>query len=151
MVRNTLRRYLGVTLAAVLALGLTSALPAQAATPQQLTLAAAKAGAHRKLSRKQRNQSIARELVRKRGWSNRQYKCLVKLWTKESNWNHRAQNGSSGAYGIPQALPGRKMRSAGRDWRTNPKTQIKWGLRYIKGRYSTPCGAWKHFGHRGWY
>ncbi|RFU43421.1 hypothetical protein DZF91_01260 [Actinomadura logoneensis] len=89
-------------------------------------------------------------MVAKRGWSNRQYKCLVKLWNRESHWNHKAGN-ASGAYGIPQALPGRKMRSAGKDWRTNPKTQIKWGLRYIKGRYGTPCRALGHSNARGWY
>ena len=58
---------------------------------------------------------------------------------------------SSGAYGIPQALPGSKMASAGSDWRTNPKTQIKWGLGYISGRYGDPCGAWSHFLRKNWY
>ncbi|MEO3782486.1 transglycosylase SLT domain-containing protein [Actinocorallia sp. B10E7] len=105
----------------------------------------------KKLSLKQRNKAIARQMLKKRGMSDQQYRCLVKLWTKESNWNHRAYNSSSGAGGIPQALPASKMSSAGRDWRTNPKTQIKWGLRYIKGRYGTPCGAWAHFLSRNWY
>ncbi|MDQ7910723.1 lytic transglycosylase domain-containing protein [Phytohabitans sp. ZYX-F-186] len=73
-----------------------------------------------------------------------QMPCLDKLWTKESGWNHKARNPSSGAYGIPQAYPGGKMSSAGTDWETNPATQIKWGLGYIKGRYDDPCGAWAH-------
>jgi hypothetical protein len=80
-----------------------------------------------------------------------QMPCLDKLWTKESGWNHKARNDSSGAYGIPQALPGSKMASAGDDWETNPATQIKWGLSYIKGRYGDPCGAWAHSQDVGWY
>lgn len=150
MVRNTLRLVLGISLAAVLGLTLMSAAPAQTSAPAELTVAPAAAAAKKK-TRKQRNMAIARPMVRKRGWSKRQFKCLAKLWTKESNWNHRARNPYSGAYGIPQAYPGSKMRSAGKDWRTNPKTQIKWGLRYIKGRYGTPCKAWSHSVNRGWY
>jgi murein DD-endopeptidase MepM/ murein hydrolase activator NlpD len=80
-----------------------------------------------------------------------QYGCLVLLWTRESNWSYRANNPSSGAYGIPQALPGSKMASAGSDWRTNPATQIRWGLGYIRARYGTPCGAWAHSQSTGWY
>ncbi|WP_245681659.1 lytic transglycosylase domain-containing protein [Actinomadura kijaniata] len=80
-----------------------------------------------------------------------QFACLVKLWNKESGWRVTAQNPSSGAYGIPQALPGTKMASAGSDWRTNARTQIKWGLGYIKNRYKTPCGAWSHSQRVGWY
>jgi len=96
---------------------------------------------------------FARTYMAKRfGWkSQRQYQCLVVLWRHESGWRHKAHNSRSGAHGIPQALPGRKMASAGPNWRTNPRTQIKWGLKYIKGRYGTPCGAWSHFGRRGWY
>ncbi|GIM89313.1 lytic transglycosylase domain-containing protein [Paractinoplanes toevensis] len=73
-----------------------------------------------------------------------QFPCLDKLFKKESGWNYRAENRSSGAYGIPQALPGSKMASEGADWKTNPATQIKWGIGYIKGRYDTPCKAWSH-------
>jgi hypothetical protein len=80
-----------------------------------------------------------------------QFPCLDKLWKKESGWNYRAENRGSGAYGIPQALPGKKMASAGADWKTNPATQIKWGLSYIKGRYSSPCGAWSHSQSTGSY
>jgi hypothetical protein len=71
-----------------------------------------------------------------------QWTCLYNLWTRESGWNVYAENPSSGAYGIPQSLPGSKMESAGSDWETNPATQIKWGLGYIQSVYGTPCGAW---------
>lgn len=96
-------------------------------------------------------QAIAYEMVLARGWGDDQFACLVALWKKESGWRVNAYNKSSGAYGIPQALPGRKMASAGSDWETNPATQIAWGLGYIKGRYGTPCGAWDHSQRRGWY
>jgi hypothetical protein len=76
---------------------------------------------------------------------------LSALWKKESGWNHFAMNRSSGAYGIPQALPGEKMASAGSDWATNPATQIQWGLGYIEGRYGTPCAAWGHSQAKNWY
>ena len=95
--------------------------------------------------------SVARLLVADRGWSSTQFTCLDKLWTRESKWNYRAYNPSSGAYGIPQALPGSKMATEGSDWRTNPVTQIKWGLNYIADRYGTPCGAWAHSQATGWY
>jgi hypothetical protein len=100
---------------------------------------------------KVRNKSLAFRLVLQRSWSRGQFRCLDNLWTRESNWNHRATNRSSGAYGIPQALPAWKMRGAGRDWRFNPKTQIRWGLKYIRGRYGSPCGAWAHSRMHGWY
>lgn len=96
-------------------------------------------------------QAIAREMVHARGWGDDQYSCLYNLWQRESNWNVYAQNRSSGAYGIPQALPGSKMATAGADWQTNPVTQISWGLGYISGRYGTPCGAWAHSESVGWY
>jgi hypothetical protein len=80
-----------------------------------------------------------------------QFPCLNKLWNKESGWNARATNKSSGAYGIPQAYPGSKMGSVAADWKTNPATQIKWGLGYIKGRYKSPCGAWSHWQSAGSY
>jgi hypothetical protein len=96
-------------------------------------------------------QGIAHDMVLARGWGEGEFNCLVSLWNKESGWNYQAQNPSSGAYGIPQALPGNKMASAGADWATNPATQIKWGLGYISGRYGTPCGAWGHSQSVGWY
>ena len=85
------------------------------------------------------------------GFDSDQYSCLVTLWDRESNWRVNAYNKSSGAYGIPQALPGTKMASEGEDWLTNPETQIKWGLGYIKGRYGSPCGALAHSNKFGWY
>jgi hypothetical protein len=99
------------------------------------------------------NQWWAKRLMatRYRWTSNAQFGCLVTLWNHESHWNHRAHNGRTGAHGIPQAMPGSKMRTAGSDWRTNPVTQIAWGLSYVKRRYSTPCGALSHFNRRGWY
>lgn len=95
--------------------------------------------------------AIAYDMVLARGWGEDQYNCLVSLWNKESSWNVYASNRSSGAYGIPQALPGSKMASAGGDWQTNPATQITWGLGYITGRYGTPCGAWGHSQAVNWY
>jgi hypothetical protein len=86
-----------------------------------------------------------------KGYALDQFPCLENLWDKESGWNYKALNSSSGAYGIPQSLPGDKMASAGSDWKTNPATQIKWGLGYIKGRYGTPCKAWGHSQNVGWY
>lgn len=95
--------------------------------------------------------AVAAEIVASRGWGSDQYDCLVSLWQKESGWNVYASNRSSGAYGIPQALPGSKMASVGADWQTNPATQITWGLNYIGGRYGTPCGAWGHSVANNWY
>lgn len=97
------------------------------------------------------NRAIGCTLLLEWGYELDQMPCLDKLWTRESGWNERASNPSTGAYGIPQALPGSKMSSHGDDWRTNPATQIKWGLDYIKGRYNTPCGAWTFFQNNGWY
>ncbi|OLT39327.1 hypothetical protein BJF82_08070 [Kytococcus sp. CUA-901] len=90
-------------------------------------------------------------MVAARGWSSAEFQCLDNLFTRESRWTWNATNPSSGAYGIPQALPGHKMASAGADWRTNPATQIEWGLGYISGRYGTPCGAWAHSEAHNWY
>lgn len=95
--------------------------------------------------------SLAKPLVAAQGWGDSEYQCLVLLWNRESQWNPYAENASSGAYGIPQALPGSKMASVGADWRTNPITQINWGIGYIKGRYGTPCSAWAHSNTVGWY
>jgi resuscitation-promoting factor RpfB len=95
--------------------------------------------------------AIALDMVLARGWDETQFACLDALWTKESGWRVDAENRSSGAYGIPQSLPGSKMASAGEDWRTNAATQITWGLGYIAGRYGAPCGAWEHSKARNWY
>ncbi len=96
-------------------------------------------------------QAIARDMLAARGYGDDQYQCLYALWMKESGWNVYAQNPTSGAYGIPQSLPGNKMATAGADWQTNPATQITWGLGYIEGRYGTPCGAWGHSQANNWY
>jgi len=97
------------------------------------------------------NRATGCTLLLEAGFSLDQMSCLDNLWTRESGWNEQAQNPSSGAYGIPQALPGDKMSSHGSDWQTNPATQISWGLDYIAGRYGTPCGAWSHSEANGWY
>jgi len=97
------------------------------------------------------NRAIGCKIVLDEGLSLTQMACLDKMWTKESNWRTTAENASSGAYGIPQALPASKMATYGSDYRTNPVPQIKWGLAYIKGRYSTPCGAWSFWQAHGWY
>lgn len=97
-------------------------------------------------------QAIARSLMASMyGWGDDQFGCLVSLWSRESGWNVYAENSSSGAYGIPQALPGSKMSTAGADWATSATTQITWGLGYIAGRYGNPCGAWDHSESVGWY
>ena len=85
------------------------------------------------------------------GWSDADFQALVKLWNKESRWNPYASNSSSGAYGIPQALPASKMATYGTDYRTNYKTQIEWGLSYIKSRYGNPTNAWNQSCRKGWY
>ena len=94
---------------------------------------------------------IARALLPQFGFSSDQFGCLDSLWTRESNWTVNADNPTSSAYGIPQALPGSKMSSEGADWATNPETQIRWGLGYIQDRYGSPCGAWSHSQGSGWY
>jgi hypothetical protein len=86
-------------------------------------------------------QSIAYGLLASFGFSTSQFSCLQSLWNRESGWSYDAEN-PSGAYGIPQSLPGSKMASAGADWQTNPRTQIIWGLGYIKNVYGSPCAAW---------
>lgn len=97
-------------------------------------------------------QAYAKTQMAPHGWdATTQFSCLVNLWTRESSWRYTATNSSSGAYGIPQALPGSKMASAGADWRTNAVTQIDWGLGYITSRYGTPCSAWQHSQDTGWY
>jgi len=96
-------------------------------------------------------QAIAAALLPKYGFDNSQMSCLIPLWMGESGWRWNAENSSSGAYGIPQALPGSKMASAGADWQTNPATQIKWGLSYMNERYGSPCDAWSYWQANGNY
>ncbi|MGH8969944.1 MAG: lytic transglycosylase domain-containing protein, partial [Actinomycetes bacterium] len=95
---------------------------------------------------------IAAEMAAsKYGWGAGEVDCLDSLWAKESGWDPHAENPSSGAYGIPQALPGSKMSEYGSDWQDNPGTQIEWGLAYIDGRYGSPCSAWSTAQSQGWY
>jgi hypothetical protein len=96
------------------------------------------------------NPAIGCKLLLESGAGLDQMPCLFNLWMKESGWNTQSAN-PSGAFGIPQALPGVKMSAFGADWRTNPATQIRWGLSYIKGRYGTACAAWAHWRSSGWY
>jgi uncharacterized protein YabE (DUF348 family) len=97
------------------------------------------------------NRQIGQQMAAARGWTGSEWTCLESLWTRESGWSHTAANPSSGAYGIPQSLPGSKMATAGSDWQSNPATQIEWGLGYIADRYGSPCGAWAHSESVGWY
>ena len=96
-------------------------------------------------------QEIARAMLLREGGSEAEWNCLDELWGRESGWEPTISNSSSGAYGIPQALPAWKMASAGADWRTNPATQIKWGLSYIAEKYGTPCVALSHSNSYGYY
>lgn len=97
-------------------------------------------------------QAYAKDLcINTYGWTENDFQCLVKLWNRESGWNPNAHNKSSGAHGIPQSLPASKMASEGADYYTNGKTQIRWGLKYIKGRYGSPSAAWAHSQSKGWY
>jgi hypothetical protein len=99
-----------------------------------------------------RPRQIAWRMLRKKHWSpDYQYPYLNRLWKRESGWNVHAQNPYSGAYGIPQAVPGSKMSSAGPNWQSNARTQIRWGLRYIRQRYNSPRRAWLHSQADGWY
>jgi murein DD-endopeptidase MepM/ murein hydrolase activator NlpD len=165
------RSVIPVVVASLLASGLTAPTPAQAAQSRQVSKSQKSQlkvhekrvpklvhKRHRKLVHKRHKSRVqgssrqaAASMVARRGWSPRHFTCLDRLWARESGWNHRSRNRSTGAYGIPQAVPGGKMRSAGRDWRTNPRTQIRWGLGYIGQRYRTPCGAWGHSKATGWY
>jgi cytoskeletal protein RodZ len=97
------------------------------------------------------NRAIGCALVLQAGMDLTQMACLDPMWTKESGWNEKSKNGSSGAYGIPQSLPASKMSVYGSDYLTNPATQIKWGLSYIKNRYTNPCGAWSFWQAHHYY
>ncbi len=94
---------------------------------------------------------IAMSMLAQYGWSSDQFSCLDELYLHESGWNPSAANPSSGAYGIPQALPGDKMAAYGADWQTNPATQLAWGLAYIRDSYGSPCGAWGFWESNNWY
>jgi hypothetical protein len=95
--------------------------------------------------------ALARALMPQFGMSSSEFDCLDNIWSQESGWNVHADNPSSSAYGIPQALPGSKMSSAGPNWEDNAETQIRWGLGYIRDRYGSPCAAWSYKQGAGWY
>jgi Transglycosylase SLT domain len=116
-----------------------AAVPTPSASPTVVKLAA---GSPR---------ATAQQMAAAVGWTGSQWSCLDALWQHESRYITTATNPSSGAYGIPQALPASKMATAGADWRTNPATQIAWGLSYIQGRYGTPCAAWSYWQRHGDY
>lgn len=122
--------------------------PAKAAA---LTVGAGVTTTHERTLSDEAPRDIARALLADFGFADSQFGCLDSLWTKESGWNPSADNPASSAYGIPQALPGSKMASAGADWATNPETQITWGLGYIQSRYGSPCSAWSHSQSHNWY
>ena len=96
-------------------------------------------------------EQIAEAMLASFGWSLSQFACLDPLWEHESGWSVTADNPDTGAYGIPQALPGDKMADAGPDWQTDAATQIRWGLTYIKDLYGSPCAAYAHEQETGWY
>ena len=136
----------------------TTAAKAAAAKAAAAKAAAAKAAAQRAQSARQAAttpsgspQQIAERMLGQFGWSGSQFSCLQPLWEHESGWSVTAENPTSGAYGIPQSLPGAQMASAGADWQSNAATQIRWGLTYIQGRYGSPCGAWAHEESDNWY
>ena len=95
--------------------------------------------------------AIARALMPQFGMSSSEFDCLDNIWSQESGWNVHADNPTSSAYGIPQALPGSKMSSAGPNWEDNAETQIRWGLGYIRDRYGSACSAWSYKQGAGWY
>jgi hypothetical protein len=125
--------------------------PATTVTPAPANSAAPVAAAPMVGTSPAAAQAFARTYLAGKGMGESEFQCLVTLWNHESGWNFQATNSSSGAYGIPQSLPGSKMASAGADWQTNPQTQIIWGVSYITGRYGTPCGAVAAWNVKGWY
>lgn len=122
---------------------LTTAAVAAAAAGLALTAAPAQAATTQASSA----QSIAHKMIPDAA----QFNAFSKIVEHESGWNPSATNSSSGAYGLVQALPGSKMSAAGSDWKTNPATQIKWGLDYMNSRYGSPVQAWSFWQANGWY
>jgi hypothetical protein len=118
---------------------------------RQVRVATALARAGSTPPNQQAPQQIARKMLRSFGWTWRQFKYLNLLWDAESSWNVSAENPSTGAFGIPQAVPGSKMSAAGPDWQTDAATQIRWGLGYISAAYGSPRSAWEHEVTYGWY
>jgi hypothetical protein len=130
---------------------------AAAAKEEARREAAARAAAERRPDRSSARAGITaasgspREIARSLVGDSGQFACFSRIVERESGWDVTARNPSSGAYGLLQALPGSKMASAGADWRTNPATQIEWGVAYMKDRYGSPCGAWSFWQGNGWY
>jgi hypothetical protein len=146
----------GETVLALAASTQATAAETQAAAAEADRQAAAAAAAAAEAQRVANTPDGARETARSLaqasyGWGESQFSCLNQLWQKESGWSYTARNASSGATGIPQALPGSKMASAGSDWATNASTQVKWGLDYISRAYGSPCSAWSHSQSVNWY
>ncbi|ASR77524.1 endolysin [Streptomyces phage Paradiddles] len=129
-----------------------SATPSKSETPKAVTQPSLtpKPSLSSLLERKPLPKPTPREYAKEKV-GHKQFSCLNNLWNNESEWDHKAVNPSSGAFGIPQALPASKMASAGKDWKTNPFTQVKWGVDYIEDRYGTPCNAWSFFQRNNWY
>jgi hypothetical protein len=133
---------------------LTTGRPAATHVPRSIKLATVlgpAAGAKGTASAPLTPRQTARQMLGSFGWSQRQFPYLNWLWDRESGWNVYAENPYSGAYGIPQALPGARMATAGPDWRADASTQIRWGLRYIRSTYGSPRQAWEHEVAYGWY
>jgi hypothetical protein len=129
-----------------------AAAEAAAQAQREAEAAAAAAAALAAANTPEGAQAVARQMAADRyGWGDGEFSCLQSLWNKESSWNYQAYNDGSGATGIPQALPGDKMASAGADWQTNAATQIAWGLGYIASVYGSPCSAWGHSQATNWY
>jgi hypothetical protein len=128
-----------------------AAAAARAAAAQQAQAAQASSSGTPSSTPSGTAQQIASSMLGNFGWGQDQFGCLDSLWSHESGWSTTASNPSTGAYGIPQALPGSKMATAGPDWETSASTQIRWGLGYIQGLYGSPCAAWSHEQGTGWY
>lgn len=118
---------------------------------RQVRVATALVPARSTQSSQRAPQQIARKMLRSFGWTWRQFRYLDLLWEAESSWNVSAENPSTGAFGIPQAVPGAKMSAAGANWQTDAATQIRWGLGYISAAYGSPRSAWEHEVTYGWY
>jgi hypothetical protein len=129
-----------------------AAAAAAAAAAQEAAAAEAAAAAQASALTPDGARTVAAQMASSQyGWGDDQFQCLDSLWTKESGWNYQAENAGSGAFGIPQSLPGSKMASIADDWSTNAVTQISWGLDYIARGYGTPCSAWSHSQSVNWY
>src|SRR5579862_6131284 len=149
--RLTVSRWQAAKTAAAKAPARAAAQPATSAQPTSSASATATATATAAPAPPGSPQQIAAAMLGSFGWSSSQFSCLDPLWAHESGWSVTAYNAGSGAYGIPQALPGSRMASAGPNWQTNAATQIRWGLEYIQSTYGSPCGAWDHEQATGWY